>query len=97
LLLPSSASSNNANLPLATERGKPRWKGDRRRLDAMKQRRIEERRERRGRHPVTGAKVVVVEGKKGMGKEVGKAKEKGKGKGNGDKVASGRVGKIWKR
>ncbi|KAI4278308.1 MAG: hypothetical protein LQ337_001077, partial [Flavoplaca oasis] len=62
LLFPSSASSNIANLPFANERGKPHWKGDRRRLDAMKQRRIEERRERRGRDPVTGAKVVVVEG-----------------------------------
>ncbi|KAL8890554.1 MAG: hypothetical protein Q9192_005855 [Flavoplaca navasiana] len=93
LLIPSSASASIANLPPATERGKPHRKGDRRRLDAMKQRRIQERRERRGRDPVTGAKVVVLEDKKGMGKEVRKAKDKGKG----EKVASGRVGKIWKR
>ncbi|KAL8893282.1 MAG: hypothetical protein Q9192_005421 [Flavoplaca navasiana] len=90
LLLPSSASANIANLPLATERGKPQWKGDRRRLDAMKQRRIEERRERRGRDPITGANVAVVEGGKLF-------KAKGTKKGKGEKVASGRVGKVWRR
>ena len=86
LLIPSSTSSDIANPPLATERGKPHWKGDRRRFDAMKQRRIEERRERRGRDPVTGAKVVMAES--------GKLKAKGTKKGKGEKVASGRVGKA---
>ena len=86
LLIPSSTSSDIANLSLATERGKPHWKGDRRRFDAMKQRRIEERRERRGRDPVTGAKVVMAES--------GKLKAKGTKKGKGEKVASGRVGKA---
>ncbi|KAL8889159.1 MAG: hypothetical protein Q9192_006059, partial [Flavoplaca navasiana] len=86
--------------------------GDRRRLDAMKQRRIEERRERRGRDPVTGAKVAVFDGEvDGRGKKVAKGADAGKGKGKGmkvtgmgmkgkergEKVASGRVGKIGKR
>ena len=110
LLIPSSASASIANLPLATERGKPHWKGDRRRFDAMKQRRIEERRERRGRDPVTGAKVVVVDGEvDGKGKKVAKGADAGNGKGKkvtrigmkgkegGEKVASGRVGKVSKR
>lgn len=69
----------------------------------MKQRRIEERRERRGRDPVTGAMVAVVESGKGKGKV--KMVEKGRGmgmkvnkvKGKGEKVASGRVGKVSKR
>ena len=80
---PSSCSSTLQKCEIAVlAAGKRKHRaGDRRRLDAMKRRRIEERRVVRGRDPVTGGRVVVCEDGKGRGK--------GKGKGKG----GGRVGK----
>ena len=64
--------------------------GDRRRLDAMKRRRIEERRVVRGRDPVTGGRVVVCEDGKGRGRGRGIGKRKGKGTGKvGERVGKG--------
>lgn len=59
----------------------------------MKQRRIEERREVRGRDPVTGVKIERIE-RGGKGKAV----EKGMGKKMGaKKVVGGRVAKVGRK
>ena len=55
-------------------------------MDAMKRRRIEERRVVRGRDPVTGGRVDFCE-------EGGRGRGKGKGKG----IGGGRVGKGGRR
>ena len=78
LSLPSPSSASTLQ---KCEVGKRRlWAGDRRRLDAMKRRRIEERRVVRGRDPVTGGRVVFCEDGKGKGRVKGK-------------VGGGRVGR----
>lgn len=99
-LLPSSSSPSSL-LGLSSSRSsgvesreRPRsWAGDRRRLDAMKRRRIEERREVRGRDPVTGVKIERVE-KGGKGKGVGKGMGKKMGA---KKVVGGRVAKVGRK
>ena len=81
--LPSPSPSSSSTLQKCEIAGKRKHRpGDRRRLDAMKRRRIEERRVVRGRDPVTGGRVDFCEDGKGkVGKKVGK------------KVGGGRVGK----
>ncbi|KAL8770775.1 MAG: hypothetical protein Q9209_003642 [Squamulea sp. 1 TL-2023] len=64
-------------------------KGDRSRLDAMKQKRIERGRLMRGRDPVTGLKIEKGKAVTGKGGVV-------KGKGKGRAVVGGRVGKGGK-
>ena len=80
--LPSPSPSSSSTLQKCEIAGKRKHRpGDRRRLDAMKRRRIEERRVVRGRDPVTGGRVVFCEDGKGRGKGKGKGKGIGGGRG----------------
>ena len=75
--LPSPSPSSSSTLQKCEIAGKRKHRpGDRRRLDAMKRRRIEERRVVRGRDPVTGGRVDFCEDVEGGGE--------GDGEGEGD-------------